>query len=391
MLNRIKNNKTNGFALFFSLVFISALLLIIATTLNSALGEFRASSDEIESLKAFYAADTAIECVRYYQEKLGAFNSTVNPAVHDCGAGTTVSVGGSPVTTLCEPRTWNFTLSGFSNGACADVTVTTDEDPNDNSLCTMLIEARGKNTCGSGAIVERTRWESWVGLPLGAGNLEGGLVGHWQFDEGSGATANDSSGYGNAGTLTNGPVWTTGKIGGALDFDGVDDYVNIGSVTSLNNVRPISISAWIYPRSHGEGDAGRIISKHDATGRWSFHFNTTGRLRFHKDFSGASELNRIAAGGTIAVNDWQHVVVTWDGSSNAANVHIYRNGGETGYSTTISGINPPDDDSASILRIGAWGAPGNNVFDGLIDDVRIYNRVLNPAEILQLCRDGGAC
>jgi hypothetical protein len=50
-----------------------------------------------------------------------------------------------------------------------------------------------------------------------------GLVGWWKFDEGSGTVAYDSSGNGNDGNLTNGPTWTTGKIGGALSFDGVND------------------------------------------------------------------------------------------------------------------------------------------------------------------------
>ncbi len=210
-----------------------------------------------------------------------------------------------------------------------------------------------------------------------------GLIGHWKFDEGSGTTASDSSGNNNTGTLTNGPTWTTGKIGGALDFDGIDDYVDAGSAAVLDNIRPITISAWIYPRSHGEGDGGRIISKQDTTGRWTLHLNTTRRLLFHKDFSGSSELNRATAGSAITFNEWQHVLITWDGSSQAANVHIYRNGVETGYSTTVNGVDPPDDDASSIVRIGSRSG-GQNVFDGLIDDVRIYNRILSAADVQAL-------
>src|SRR3989338_1965645 len=63
-----------------------------------------------------------------------------------------------------------------------------------------------------------------------------GLVGYWTFDEGAGTTANDSSGNNNTGTLTNGPTWTTGKIGQALNFDGSDDYVKIpGTATLMSN------------------------------------------------------------------------------------------------------------------------------------------------------------
>jgi hypothetical protein len=59
-----------------------------------------------------------------------------------------------------------------------------------------------------------------VGTDLNLANFARGLVGYWKFDEGSGTTANDSSGYGNNGTLYNSPTWTTGKVGGALSFNG---------------------------------------------------------------------------------------------------------------------------------------------------------------------------
>src|SRR3989338_7429030 len=77
-----------------------------------------------------------------------------------------------------------------------------------------------------------------------------GLAGHWKFDEGSGTTAGDSSGNNNAGTLTNSPPGVSGadaKIGaGALQFDGVDDYVNLGSPSSLDNLASSTVAAWIY-------------------------------------------------------------------------------------------------------------------------------------------------
>src|SRR3989344_3227356 len=74
-----------------------------------------------------------------------------------------------------------------------------------------------------------------------------GLVGHWTFDEGSGTTAQDSSGNNNTGILTNGPTWTTGKIGQALNFDGVDDYVDVANESNFDFERtdPFSISLWV--------------------------------------------------------------------------------------------------------------------------------------------------
>ena len=72
------------------------------------------------------------------------------------------------------------------------------------------------------------------------------LVGWWKFDEGSGSTAADSSGNGNHGFIT-GAVWTKGKTGQALDFDGANDYVRIVVNPALNNLNAITMAAWIYP------------------------------------------------------------------------------------------------------------------------------------------------
>src|SRR3989344_6333653 len=92
-------------------------------------------------------------------------------------------------------------------------------------------------------------------------DITSGLVAHYKFDEGSGTTASDSSGNNNIGTLINNPAWTTGKIGGGLSFDGVDDYVNISNESAFDFERtnPFSISAWVnYPS--GSSDAS-IVSK----------------------------------------------------------------------------------------------------------------------------------
>ena len=79
-----------------------------------------------------------------------------------------------------------------------------------------------------------------------------GLVGYWSFDEGSGQNVYDAAGYGNDGTLASStdssdedPTWETGKVGGALEFDGVDDYVKIPDSSSLDIAEVITIEVWI--------------------------------------------------------------------------------------------------------------------------------------------------
>ena len=70
-------------------------------------------------------------------------------------------------------------------------------------------------------------------------------MGHWRFDEGSGTTAYDSSGYGNHGSLTNAPTWTTLSSGyKALNFDGSDDYMRT-TAFSIPNSEILSILVWV--------------------------------------------------------------------------------------------------------------------------------------------------
>ena len=68
--------KQKGFILVYTLIMVGIISIIIGIISNSILGEIRISRDESESLKAFYAADTGIECVRYYQDNFKAFDKT---------------------------------------------------------------------------------------------------------------------------------------------------------------------------------------------------------------------------------------------------------------------------------------------------------------------------
>ncbi|MGB4834083.1 MAG: LamG domain-containing protein, partial [Candidatus Moraniibacteriota bacterium] len=80
--------------------------------------------------------------------------------------------------------------------------------------------------------------------PGGAG-LASGLAGYWKLDENTGTSAGDASTNGNSGTLTNGPTWTTGRIGSAVTFDGTNDYIEMGNVATFNSLSRVTASAWV--------------------------------------------------------------------------------------------------------------------------------------------------
>lgn len=161
-----------------------------------------------------------------------------------------------------------------------------------------------------------------------------------------------------------------GRIGQALEFDGTDDLVDMGDVLDFTTAN-MTISAWIYPRSLGETSEGRIVDKQQgATSGYRLHLDINNSLTFR--VSGTKRTSNVNA---ITLNTWQQVLVTYDGS----NVRFYVNSVPAGTvaETTVPSAN------ANSLTIGSR-ANTINTFDGLIDDVRVYNRALTVTEIRTL-------
>ena len=234
-------------------------------------------------------------------------------------------------------------------------------------------------------------------LPFSAfAGLGSGLVGYWPMDSRDFVTSTsivDRSGQGDNGTLTNGPTVAIGKVGQALNFDGVNDMVIMGANANLNNLNltgGLTASAWIYPRSLGVNNRGRIFDKANSTaptGGWIFNvsnFTATNQLAFQH--GGSTVLIRSTAANTITLNQWQHVAATWDGSVTASNIHIYINGAEAAYNAATDGVGL-DSDSAEVLKIGNDKSFART-FDGIIDEARVYNRVLTPGEIKAIYNQG---
>ena len=94
---------------------------------------------------------------------------------------------------------------------------------------------------------------------------ESSLIGYWKFNEGSGTTVEDSSGNGNDGTINGDATWTTGKNGGGLDFDGLDDYVDVGDIDLTD---AFTIAAWIKISSMGKN---MIVGKSYSTYQFLYH------------------------------------------------------------------------------------------------------------------------
>jgi hypothetical protein len=211
-----------------------------------------------------------------------------------------------------------------------------------------------------------------------------GLVGFWKFEETGGTTAYDSSGNGNNGTLMNGVLRAAGRVGRGLDFDGTDDYVGIAVNAALNNPTALTNSAWIYPRRDSHW---HVVDKGDGDKRlYAVGVARTleGRVRYTPTHA-VSE----SADSTVTLNAWQHVTMTWSISDNTSRLYI--NGAEVSYLSKAIGSGAITDDSDYPYTIGARGALGAvTFFSGIIDEVRVYHRVLTVQEIAALYNAGTA-
>jgi len=211
-------------------------------------------------------------------------------------------------------------------------------------------------------------------LVLVSSNAHAGLVLHWALDEGEGTTAYDSA-NGYDGTI-HGAAWTSGKFGGALDFDGIDDYVGtLNDVLSNAQLAPgATLTAWFKTDSTALGCIA------DNEGYMNLGVN-------HTDAPNPNTLFGMVDGGSHKffsssnVNDnfWHHASIVWDGTNTAI---LYLDG--VNVSSGVSN-SPTPDSKHRPFTIGATSyLSESGFFNGSIDDVRIYNHALSPGEIQQI-------
>lgn len=205
-----------------------------------------------------------------------------------------------------------------------------------------------------------------------------GLVGSWSFDEGSGASALDSSGHGNTGTLRNGPTWTTGRAGGALAFDGVDDYVSIAPSPSVESIAAgLTVAAWVYRRSDHGWFADVVGRQAGLGGQDSFllAFRDNKYVGIVTTTTGSAAVG----GGTQAPNGvWLHVALAYDGAA----LRLYV-GGLLDSSKDLSGPIAPES-NAILIGASLNNSMPDEYLDARIDEVKIFSRALSAAEIAGL-------
>jgi len=222
-----------------------------------------------------------------------------------------------------------------------------------------------------------------------------GLVGLWHLDEGSGQTAGDATGVNDgqlgstAGIDANDPTWVSpGKFGKALRFDGVDDYVQVADDDTLDITTAITIEAWVYMVSAPSNM--RIVCKPYSTTAWTDPYADYELVVLEEtgweEYPGRAVYFGLTLGGSwtylattgtnmVPLNTWTHLAATYNGSAMA----IYINGQQK-VSNLASGAIAS---SGQPLFIGSRTPAPNEVFSGIIDEVRIWDEARTASQIAQ--------
>jgi len=199
-----------------------------------------------------------------------------------------------------------------------------------------------------------------------------GLISWWKFDEGMGNVALDSFGSNN-GIIYN-ATWVDGKVEKALNFNGYNTYVSCGMSDTLNLNVLFTIAAWIKPNKFLSymSWVARNYDQYRAT--MGGYANQWGLTWF--DGSIWHDL----WGGSLDIGQWNHVVIVVNGND----FKFYKNGALDWSTTATNNIASL---SGREFRIGnQWG--NGEYFDGIIDEVAIFNQALSASEVFQIYNQG---
>ena len=206
---------------------------------------------------------------------------------------------------------------------------------------------------------------------LPAGSAPAGLVAAYGFDEVGVSTVTDVSGNGNTGTISGAVRSASGRYGGALSFDGDNDLVTIPDASSLDLSNGMTLEAWVRPEALGTSWRTAVVKEQTNALAYALYAHTNYSGPSGHVYTGGAD-RRARAGALLPLDAWSHVAATYDGST----IRVYRDGTEIATEPVIGTITA----SSGPLQIGGtqlW----SEWFEGMIDEVRVYNRALSVAEI----------
>lgn len=284
---------------------------------------------------------------------------------------------------------WRFGCRESGNVECAKIYL---DDVKIYNYARTAAQIKADYLAGKAKMASVKGSSAALGSPKEQGDyLSNGLVGYWKFDENTGTSVTDYSGYNQTLTITyksgvNPSAWGPGKFGSAYQDAGYD-YPN-DEAAHGNWLAPqqtdFSVSVWIKPSATEPSTSGFIIARWWGSCSdtyqpgWALEYATsTNKLTFKIAADSCGPDGSITSNQALTPETWYHVVIT---HKTGESINLYINGVLDTTASYTLGLNP----TPPRLSFGC-GANNNDCgYPGLTDEARIYNRVLSPKEIQDL-------
>ncbi|MFC1795245.1 LamG domain-containing protein [Planctomycetota bacterium] len=215
---------------------------------------------------------------------------------------------------------------------------------------------------------------SFVSVLTMVGSSSAQLVGHWRFDGDLDDSVGEAHGTFNGGS----PAYVAGRIGQGIDFDGVSHFVHLPS----ENPSAYTITLWVRP---ARTDAASVIVRTSGSGQtthWSHQLRINPQGAFHHYLWVGSERN-VAGTTLVEADEWYHVAIA---AANDGPMHLYVNGEEDATSIDVAGTLWGEGDR---YYVGSNSGHGMGWFQGVVDDVQIYDSILTAEEIDRIAVSSG--
>jgi hypothetical protein len=383
-MNLLKTKNNKGFVILFA-VTLAAIMLSIALGVSSiAQNEVKFGTSARETNDALFAADAGVECALLHDKSAVAQNAFTGTAGNmTCGGNTFVPVE-SPV------DLWTFAIPslGSLGDSCARVTV------DKTALPITTIISKGFNT-GNGACtntpvrqVERELHVSYSTGPIlgsflvdSGGTLVSNLVAYWKLDEASGSR---SDSFGGNNLVNNNAVGqAAGKQGNAGQFNTANSrYLSRASNSTLQTGDiSFTIAAWVKADSL---PTSVIVSKRDSTilREWTLTY-VPSAFRFNTFDAAGNSAGLVLANTPVPIIGTWYFLVAWrDKTSGTVNIQV-----NNGTIYTVAETTAPTLTNAGF-KIGAFAEPASTFWDGAIDEVGFWKRVLTGPERADLYNAG---
>lgn len=273
--------------------------------------------------------------------------------------------------TVSSARADVFTSPSFE----IDASVNSSFGGQSGSTSYKMVSSGGESIIGNGASGSYKLGQGYIAQldkSLQLTVQPSGLIGYFPLDEGTGTSGWDSSLSNSQAAFVGSPTWQTGKIGGAVGGFGASDYLDTNASTPFNT-SALTVCAWanITTTSSNPYYVSRSIGSPNVDGMWALGFNNGSTARAYV-YVGGVQYNAISTLAGVGTGTWSHNCFTYGGTD----LKLYVNG----QLAETTPANQPLSSHSYPLKIGAR-ATGSNPFPGLVDEVKLYSRVLTAAEI----------